>query len=422
MREVFSTHLDPQLALVTVLLVFSALTSACETAIISITPAQVRTLVESKRRGANYLAKLKHSHHKTLITILLLNNFLNIAASTITTVAFTRIFADAGIGIATGVLTAVILIFGEIVPKSLASTYAKIIGPFFAPALYAIGVMLTPIIFVLDFFVGIMLKFFGAGQHTQVTDEELIAMASIGAEEGSIDAHEFALIENALEFNDIKVGDIITPRVHMDALPEDYHLDNAAEFVVNHSHTRIPIYRDNIDHIVGILSIKELLRAVHEEEHPEKISIRQIKLLTPIKVPDSMHVKDLFREFKKKRQHMAIVIDEFGGTEGLVTMEDLLEELVGDIEDEMDTDEAHVKTLGKNHYEITGRTELDEIAELTKLEFEHPEYKTVSFLIIDELGQLPREGQSILLEGWQFTVTQMLRNTILKVELKFLES
>lgn len=413
--------MDPQLALVTVLLVFSAITSACETALVSITPAQVRTLVESKRRGAGYLAKLKQSHHKTLITILLLNNFLNIAISAITTLAFTRIFGDAGIGIATGVLTAVILVFGEIIPKSLATTYAKILGPLFAPALYTVGIILTPIIFVLDLLVNLMLRIFGAQHHIQVTDEELIAMASIGAEEGSIDEHEFEMIENALEFNDIKIGDIITPRVHMDALPEDHHLDNAAEYVVNHSHTRIPIYRDNIDHIVGILSIKELLRALHEEEHPEKISLRQIHLLTPLKVPDSMHVKELFREFKKKRQHMAIVIDEFGGTEGLVTMEDLLEELVGEIEDEMDMEEAHVKTLGKNHFELSGRTELDEIADITNLEFEHPEYKTVSFLIIDELGQLPREGQSVMIEGWQFTVTQMLRNTILKVELKLLD-
>ena len=190
--------MDPQLVLVAFLLVLSALTAASETAIISITPAQVRTLVESKKRGANLLAKLKQHHHKTLITILLLNSFLNIAASAITTVAFTRIFGDAGIGIATGVLTAVILIFAEIVPKSLASTYAKILGPFFAPSLYFIGLLLTPIIVVLDFLVGVMLKFFGAGHHIQVTDEELIAMASIGAEEGSIDAHEFELIENAL--------------------------------------------------------------------------------------------------------------------------------------------------------------------------------------------------------------------------------
>lgn len=386
--------------------------------LISLTPAQVRTLVEAKVRGAEYLNRLKQRHHKTLITILLVNNFMNTALSAVLTVFMTKSFGENGIGIALVVATALILLFGEILPKALASTYAKFIGPKFAPGLYWVCYILTPLTGLVDMLVVSMRKMVGAEDPSKVTDEELIAMASIGAEEGSIEDNELDLIENALEFNEIKVGDIITPRVHMDALPEEYHLDNAAEFVVNHSHTRIPIYRDNIDNIVGVLSIKELLRAMHEEEHPEKVSIRQINLLAPLKAPATMSIKDLFREFKKKRQHMAIVLDEYGGTAGLVTMEDLLEELVGDIEDEVDTEEAHVRLLGKNHFELTGRAELDEIAEITGIEFEHPEYKTVSFLIIDELGQMPTEGQSVEIEGWTFTVKQMLRNTILKVELR----
>lgn len=410
--------MDPDLVLVLILLVFSALTSACETALLSLTPAQVRTLVENQVKGAGFLAKLKQAHHKTLITILLLNNFLNIAASALTTVVMTRLFGDAGIGIAMGVLTGVLLIFGEIVPKSIATTYAKTLGPLFAPPLYFTGIILTPLIVVLDFLVNTMLKLFGAQHHIQVTDEELIAMASIGAEEGTIDSQELELIENALEFNDIRAEEIMTPRVHIDALPENHHLDDATEFVVAHTHTRIPVYRDSIDHIVGILSLKTLLKSYHEEEEPESVSLRQIDLMTPLKLPASIHVKDLFHQFKKKRQHMAILLDEFGGTAGLVTMEDLLEELVGDIEDEQDTDEEKIKKISPTEYELSGRTELDDIAELTELEFEHPEYKTVSFLIMDTLGYLPREGQSITIGGWQFTVKQMLRSTILKVTLK----
>ena len=410
--------MDPDLVLVLILLVFSALTSACETALLSLTPAQVRTLVENQVKGAGFLAKLKHAHHKTLITILLLNNFLNIAASALTTVVMTRIFGDAGIGIAMGVLTAVLLIFGEIVPKSIATTYAKTLGPLFAPPLYFIGILLTPIIVALDFLVNGMLKLFGAQHHIQVTDEELIAMASIGAEEGSIDKQELELIENALEFNDIRAEEIMTPRIHIDALPETHHLDNATDFVVAHTHTRIPVYRESIDHIVGILSIKTLLKSYREEEEPESVSLRQIDLLKPLKLPASIHVKDLFHHFKKSRQHMAILLDEFGGTAGLVTMEDLLEELVGDIEDEQDLAEENIKKIAPDEYELSGRTELDDIADLTQLEFDHPEYKTVSFLIMDTLGYLPREGQSITIGAWQFTVKQMLRSTILKVTLK----
>lgn len=410
--------MDPDLVLVVFLLFLSALTSACETALLSLTPAQVRTLVEDQVKGAGYLAKLKQAHHKTLITILVLNNFLNIAASALTTVVMTRIFGDAGIGIALGALTVVLIIFGEIIPKSIATSYAKTIGPLIAMPLYFVGVALTPLIYVLDWLVNSMLKLLGAQHHIQVTDEELIAMASIGAEEGSIDKQELELIENALEFNDIRAEEIMTPRVHIDALPENYHLDDATEFMVNHTHSRIPVYRDSIDHIVGILSIKTLLKAHHEEDEPESVSLRQIDLLTPLKLPASVHVKELFHQFKKKRQHMAILLDEFGGTAGLVTMEDLLEELVGDIEDEQDTEEENIKKLGENDYELSGRTELDDLTKLTGLEFEHPEYKTVSFLIMDTLGYLPREGQSLTVGGWQFTVKQMLRSTILKVTLK----
>ncbi len=384
----------------------------------SLSPAQVRTLVENEVRGARYLAELKKNHHRTLISILLINNFVNTAASALTTVVMTDLFGSAGLGIAMGVVTFMVLVFGEIAPKSLASSHAKSIAPLFAAPLYYLGYVLLPAIYLLDLLVNGVRRLFGAQKHVEVTDEELLAMASIGAEEGSIDKQELELIENALEFNDIQVSDIMTPRVHMDALPEEQDLQKATEFVMNHTHTRIPIYRDTIDHIVGILSIKTLLKAHHEEEDPDEVTLRQIELLKPVKVPNSMHVSELFREFKRKRQHMAIVLDEHGGTAGLVTMEDLLEELVGDIEDEQDLAEENIKKLSEGLYELSGRVELDDLAELTGLEFEHPEYKTVSFLIVDALGYLPREGQSIAIENWQFTVKHMLRNTILKVELR----
>lgn len=396
----------------------SALSSASETALISLTPAQVRTLVEAQKPGAQFLAKLKQNHHRTLILILVWNNFVNIAASAITTVYMTERFQSAGVGIATGVLTLLILIFGEILPKSFATAHPKKVGTLVAGPLYYIGVLTTPIIWLLDLVVTATLRLFGIKHNIQVTDEELIAMASIGAEEGSIDEQELALIENALEFNDIPVEGIMTPRVHVDALPETYKLDEAAEFIVHHTHTRIPVYRESVDHIVGILSIKELLKQYHTEENPEKIMLRQIALLTPLKVPHTLPVRELFHRFKKQRMHMAIVLDEHGGTAGLVTMEDLLEELVGDIEDEQDLQEEHVRKISDAEYELSGRVELDELAKIMNVKFRHPDYKTVSFLMVDTLGYLPREGQTVVVQGWEFTVLQMLRNTILKLRLR----
>jgi len=409
---------DSDLIIIIVLLALSGFFSASETALMSISPAKVRTLVEAGKPGSKYLAKLKHEHHKTLITILVGNNFVNIAAASLTTLLMTEYFDSAAVGIATGVLTVVILIFGEIVPKSLATTYAKRPSLFVSPILYYLGLILTPIIWIFDGLVKLILKCIGSKKQVQVTEEELIAMASIGEEEGTIDKNERELIENVLEFNDIKVEGIMTPRTHINALPEEQDLEKATEFVLHHPHSRIPIYRGSMDNIVGILSLKDLLKEVHAAEEPDDITLRQIELQKPLKVSNDLSIQQLFYQFKNKRTHMAVVFDEKGKTIGIITMEDLLEELVGDIEDETDDNEAHIKALEDGKYELNGRLELDELTDLTGLKFNHPEYKTLSFLIIDELGYLPKKGQNIMIGVWEFKITQMHRHTILKVQLQ----
>lgn len=386
----------------------------------SISPAKVRTLAEAKQPGSWYLTRLKQNHHRTLITILVGNNLVNIAAASLTTVVMTEKFGSAAVGIATGVLTLVVLIFGEIVPKSLATTYAKRISLTVSPPLWLLGILLTPIIWVLDMLVKGMLTLLGSEKKTQVTDEELIAMASIGAEEGSIDEHERELIENVLEFDDICVADIMTPRVHVKALSEDQNLTAASQYVVHHPYSRIPVYRETMDHMVGFLSTKILLKELHEEENPDDVTLRQIDLHKIIKVSGKISINELFHRFKREHSHMAVVLDEHGGTAGIVTMEDLLEEIVGDIQDEEDSEERQVE-LAPDHYELSGRLELDELTELTGLEFDFPEYKTLNFLIVEKLGKLPRKGQKVQIENWEFTVTQMLRETILKVEAQRVE-
>ncbi len=395
----------------------SGVFSASETALMTLTPAKVRTLSEAKTPGSWYLTKLKKNHHKTLITILVGNNFVNIAASAMTTILMTDIFGSAAVGVATGVLTLVILVFGEVLPKSVATTHAKKVALTVAPPLYILGIILTPIIYILDILVKGVLKLLGSHKQQLVTDEELLAMATIGAEEGSIDEHERELIENVLEFDDIHVKDIMTPRVHVDAMPEDYDLEEATQFMINKPHSRIPVYRENMDNIVGILSTKALLKELKEHEQPDKIILRKIKLKTPLKVLESTAVHDLFHQFKTRRTHMAIVVDEHGGTAGLITMEDLLEELVGNIEDEQDVLDR-VKELDDGSYELSARVELDELEEITGLHFEHPGYKTLNFLLIEQMGKLPKKGQTVEIGDWEFKITQMWRHTILKVELK----
>lgn len=411
---------DPQILItIVVLLILSAVFSASETAIMSLTPAKVRTLVSGHRKGAKFLAKLKHAHHRTLITILVGNNFVNISAASLTTVFVTAWFDSSAVGWATGLLTIVVLIFGEIVPKSFATTYSERIALTLSFPLYALGLILMPLIFILDVLVKALLTLTGSETKQLVTDEELIAMASIGEEEGSLDSQERELIENVLEFNDIQVEDIMTPRVHIDAMPEDYDLDEATQFILHHTHTRIPVYRETLDNIVGICSVKHLMSWRNDltEDELDEVTLRQVDLKAPLRVDSQTNVQDMFKKFKKKRTHIAIVVDKAGKTVGLVTMEDIIEEIVGDILDEEDHEETtRIMEIKPGFYALSGRVELDELYELTGLSFDFPMYKTLSFLLIEQLGQLPKKGQRIIIENWSFKVTHLYKDTILKVE------
>lgn len=409
--------MDPiGLILVVITLLASAVFAALETALLSIPPARVRALVDSHTKGASFLKKLKDDQHKTLITIVLINNFLNIGASAYTTVVLTRAFGAAGLGIATLIMTIVILIFGEIIPKTIASSHSKEILLSLALPVYLLKTILSPLVWLFDAIVQGVFKLAGLKKQKNVSDEELIAMVSIGEEEGSIEKNEKEIIENALHFNEIRVEEIMTPRVHIDAMPEEYDLKEAGDFMVNHSHTRIPVYRDTIDNIVGIVTYRELLENLRGGDMNK--TLRQINLLPPLKIAASMLIDDLFLLFNKQRRMMAIVLDEHGGTAGLITMEDLLEELVGEIVDESDKEEEDIKKISEHEFEVSGKLQLEELVELTGLKLKYPEHKTVNYLIIEELGALPKKDQHFKIGDWEFTVLQLHRNTILKVRVK----
>lgn len=380
----------------------------------TLTAAKVRTLAESEKTGAKELEKLKAHPHKTLITILIGSNLVNIFAASLTTVVMTNYFGSAGVGIATGILTIVVLVFGEVLPKSFATTHATPMALVLAKPLYLLSILFTPIIFLLDILVNFFLKLFGGKYDNKVTDQELLALASIGAEEGSIMEHERELIENVLEFDDLKVEDVMTPRVHIDAVPVDFTLHEAAQYVIHHTHSRIPVYRETLDNIVGILSVKELLKNIQEEED-EELTLRQMELMTPLKVSHRSTVQNLFRQFKMEKTHMAIVLDEHGGTAGIATMEDLLEELVGDIEDEEDEEEEWVVDKGDGSYALSPRLALEDLEEVTGLKLNYPENKTLSYLLVDKLGALPKVGNKVQIGKWEFEIVQMWRHTILKV-------
>lgn len=319
-----------------ILLAFSAVFSASEIAIISMTPSKVRELITKKKRGARSIELLKKHPQKFLITILIGNNLVNTGASVFAAVLFTDLFGSEGAGIAVGVMTFLILIFGEITPKSLAHRYNNSFSLFIAPFIIVLEKIFLPFIWLLEKFLHSVMKLTGSPGHPNImTEDEIKAMVSLGAEEGALEKHEQEFIENILEFNDIQVKEVMTPRRDIKALPLDTSVGKAAKYVAKHMHSRFPVYKDNLDTIVGILGVKEILEALSKSK--DAVALSDLPLLPVLQTPETRKIHHLFKDFQKKRVHMAVVTRKNGSTAGVVTMENLLEEIVGEIEDEYDS-------------------------------------------------------------------------------------
>ncbi|MBA4336538.1 hypothetical protein C0416_02065 [bacterium] len=401
-----------------VLVILSAFFSGSETAIISVSEAKVRSLAKKDVSGAYVLSKLKKDPHRLLITILAGNNLVNIGASVLATVIFTQAFGSSGLGIATGVMTFFILIFGEITPKSFATKYSVQIALLVARPIYAIQIIFTPVTWFLDKIVKFLIRTIGSEtKEDQVSEEEIRAIIDIGAEEGSILKAEKELLKNVLQFNDIHVEEVMTPRVAMDALPIESTLQEAIDFVIKKSHSRIPIYEDTIDNIVGIITIKDVL--ILSEKYNVSKKLENIDLKKPITVPVSKKIDTLFKEFQQARTHIAVVIDEYGGTAGIVTLEDLLEEIVGEIIDESDIEEMPIQKVSEFEITAHGITRLEDINDYLDIKIQGNEKEAISALILDKLHRFPKEGEVIDLPHAKIKVIKMQNNNkILRVSVE----
>ncbi len=399
-----------QIIILLILLLLSGFFSASETALMSISPAQVHDMTHKKLKGSIALKRLKGNSHKLLITILVGNNLVNVWASVYAAVVFQEIFHSVSITIVTALMTFFILMFGEIIPKSFATTHAKWLSRFFAPILFGLQTILWPVIWILDKVIAILMRVCGGKDASKklVTEDELKAMVTIGVEEGEFEKRERELIENVLEFTDTRVEEIMTPRVEIEALPESTSVKEAADFIVSHGYSRIPVYRKTIDHIVGVVTINEVLAAMHNDEDAK--TLKQIDPTKAFKVPHSMPINRLFHLFQKERSHMAIVLDEHSGTAGLITLEDVLEEIVGEIIDESDIDEAHYKKISDNTILASGKAVLEDLSEELGIVFPEPEHKTISYLVVEKLGRFPHKGEIIKFDKFEIKVLMLDRN------------
>ena len=389
-----------QIVVLSVLLLLSGFFSSAETALFSISKAKAVHIAKEKGLRNALIKKMKDDPHRLLSTILIGNNLVNVAASALATVVTINLVSSNAVGIATGVMTCLILIFGEIFPKSVATRNNIMIAKLVIIPLYWLSILFTPIIIMLNF----IPKLTGKVQRkSHVTEEELMTFVEVVEEEGGIEEEEKELIHNIFEFDDTSASEIMTPRADMFVInvDEDFQL----ETIVRSGFTRFPVIEGDIDHVIGILNIKDLL--MHQATCADKINVREI-MRDCYFVPENKKLDHLLKEFKRRKQHMAIVVDEHGGVCGLITLEDALEEIVGEIIDETDKFEPHIVKLKKNEWKVLGKSEINEVNE--KLQIDIPdskEYDTFSGYVLDQIGRIPKEKEDISLDNFIVTVNEM---------------
>ncbi|MEM2124261.1 MAG: hemolysin family protein [Methanolinea sp.] len=403
------------LLLFIICLVLSAFFSASEVALISISRAKVRTLVNERRPGAEMLSRLKEDPHKFLVTILIGNNIVNVAAASIATALTISLFGNIGVGIATGVVVILLLVFGEIGPKMYATHNAEKLSLAVARPIYVLSIVLSPLIWLVS---KVNLRGTSAAGIAEpaVTEEEIKEWIEVGKEEGAIEQEDREMLFTVLEFGDTTAREIMTPRVDVATIDDERSIEEALQLFNETGFSRLPVYHENMDNIVGILNIKDVFASMVTGK--KNVGIKDL-MYDPFFVPESKKIDDLLRELQLRKVQMAIVLDEYGSFAGIVTVEDILEEIVGDILDEFDREEPSIQKVGEGIYLVDAKVWVEEINDELDLSLPVSEsYESIGGLVIDRLGRIPHPGESVYIKECHTTlvVTQMLGRRIVKVK------
>ncbi|KLO21421.1 MULTISPECIES: hemolysin family protein [unclassified Marinitoga] len=411
------------------LLFLSAFFSASETALTSMNRLKVKDLIENED-NENAREKLHHFlHHpnQLLTTILVMNNLVNILVSSLTTAFIIELIpGNPGqvVGIVTGVLTLMILIFGEITPKVYARENTEKFFNVVFPVISFLNYILKPIIWLLVNISNFFIKLFGGEKISEapfITEDEIMNYLDIGHEEGVIEKDEKFIMKRGLELKEISVKEIMTPRVDIIAISEDENLKELIKIINEEGYSRIPIYKESIDNIIGVCYAKDVFKILEKEGLNEEfldINIKNIMHRVEF-IPLTMKIRDVMKIFLEKHTHMAIVVDEYGGTAGLVTLEDILEELTGEILDEYDivSEEINIVKLAKNTYLVNGTTPINDIERELDLELPETDFETIGGLLLEEFERFPKAGEKITLEGVIFEIVSVSKNKIDKVKI-----
>lgn len=397
---------------VVILVMCSAYFSATETAFTSLNTIRMKTWAENGDKRAARALALEQDYDKLLSSILIGNNIVNITATTISTLLFTKIFVTYGATISTVVITIVVLIFGEISPKSVAKEFPERFAMFSAPILRVIIVVLTPLNFLFSMWKKLLSKIFKPSGDDGITEEELMGIVDQAESEGGLDAHEGDLIRASIEFNELDVSDILTPRVDLVAVDEESTMQEVGALFVENGYSRLPIYHETIDNIIGVVHQKDFYKArVRGEDR-----LAMIKSPVVYTTPNTKIFK-LLRILQMNKVHMAVVVDEYGGTEGIVTLEDILEELVGEIWDEHDEVTEFLRKQPDGSYNIDCTTDLDDMYDLFEIKGEC-EASTVSGWVLEQIDRIPKQGDHFIAEGLEVTVTAVDNRRVMEINVK----
>ena len=396
-----------------ILILASAYFSATETAFSSINKIRLKNMAGDGHKKAKLVLDLAEDYDKILSTILIGNNIVNIASASIATVIFTKYFGDGGVTISTIVMTVLVLIFGEISPKSLAKEAPERFAMVSAPILKSFTVVLTPLNIVFMAWKRLLSRLFKVSDKRGITEEELITMVEEAENDGEINTQESELIRSAIEFNDLSVTDILTPRIDIAAVDEEEEEGVIAALFESSGYSRLPVYRESIDDIIGVLHLKDFF---NNRGTPIEQLIKPV-IFTMHSVP----ISKMLKLFQTSKCHFAVVTDEYGGTMGIVTLEDIIEELVGEIWDEHDEVVTEFAEISHGVYRVSGSANLDKAMKQMGLDEMESELSTVSGWIINEIGKIPQEGEEFLCGELAVKILETDGKRILQAQLALLQ-
>ena len=405
-----------QLLVLIVLLALSAFFSSSETALTTVNKIRIRTLADAGDPKAIILSKVIEEQGKMLSAILIGNNIVNLTASSLMTTLTISLFGNRAVGVATGILTLLILVFGEITPKTLSTISAESIALKNAKIIYGLMVVLTPVIYVvnqLSLGVLLLLRIDPNAKRDSITEDELRTIVEVSHEEGVIESEEKKMINNVFDFGDSVAKDIMVPRIDMTLAEVNATYQELLDIFREEKYTRIPVFEENTDNVVGIINVKDLLLIDNHEEFHIRDYLRE-----PLYTYEYKKTAELMVEMRKTFNNIVIVLDEYGATAGLITLEDMLEEIVGEIRDEYDEDEEKsLVEMAPGEYSVEGAMKLDDLNDRLGLELESEDYDSVGGLVIGLLDHLPEEGEEVTDNGIRFVVESVDKNRIDRIKI-----